>query len=454
MKQSIYSLVLILTNFLAFSTETIPLTGKITNSSTDKLIVRGELFEKEIALKPDGTFSTTLPIEYDGVYLIATKNNRAAMYLTKNSKLNISADDANFYNTIKFEGTGSAENNYWQQKSAILIKEMSNPQEFYSNEESLYLNKIKEMKNNILTLLNNTKLLEKSFKENEKKSLDYFEQLQILVYERYHSHYAKKEDFKTSDNFPKVDPLINYDNEVDYRFSSHYKQLVNANFNNYLTSKIESGDEYTYKVALPEIKKIKSKSIKNALVQNLAYEVIAGNPDSEMLYNEIMTLSDNTKLKESLTAKYNKIKTMAVGKASPTFEYENFKGGKTSLESLKGKYVYIDVWATWCGPCRKEIPSLQKIEEDYHGKNIEFVSLSIDTKKDYEKWRKFVEEKKLGGIQLFADNDWNSKFVTDYAIEGIPRFILVDPNGNIVSADAPRPSDPKLVAKFEELGIK
>ena len=55
-----------------------------------------------------------------------------------------------------------------------------------------------------------------------------------------------------------------------------------------------------------------------------------------------------------------------------------------------------------------------------------------------------VSEKKLSGIQLFADNDWNSKFVKDYYINGIPRFILIDPNGNIVTPDAPRPSNPKL----------
>ena len=64
-----------------------------------------------------------------------------------------------------------------------------------------------------------------------------------------------------------------------------------------------------------------------------------------------------------------------------------------------------------------------------------------------------VAEKELGGIQLFADNDWQSKFVTDYAIEGIPRFVLIDPEGNIVTADAPRPSNPKLIKLFEELSI-
>ena len=140
-----------------------------------------------------------------------------------------------------------------------------------------------------------------------------------------------------------------------------------------------------------------------------------------------------------------------IGTPSPTFDYENHKGGKTSLESLKGKYVYIDVWATWCGPCRAEIPHLKKVEGAYHGKKIEFVSISIDKVKDHEKWTKFVTDKELGGIQLFADNDWNSQFVKDYQISGIPRFILVGPNGEIVSADAPRPSSPELVVLFDSL---
>ena len=136
---------------------------------------------------------------------------------------------------------------------------------------------------------------------------------------------------------------------------------------------------------------------------------------------------------------------------SPTFNYENHKGGTTKLEDLRGKYVYIDVWATWCGPCRAEIPFLKQVEEKFHGKNIEFVSISIDTKKDYEKWKKFVSEKELGGIQHFADNDWNSDFVKAYGINGIPRFILIDPKGNIVNANADRPSSPTLTTLFNEI---
>jgi thiol-disulfide isomerase/thioredoxin len=139
------------------------------------------------------------------------------------------------------------------------------------------------------------------------------------------------------------------------------------------------------------------------------------------------------------------------GTTSPSFNFENHKGGLTSLESLKGKYVYIDVWATWCGPCRQEIPFLQKTEEAYHGKNIEFVSISIDVVANKEKWNKFVIDNKLGGIQLLADKDWKSDFVQGYKINGIPRFILISPEGKIINADAPRPSSPELVTLLDSL---
>jgi thiol-disulfide isomerase/thioredoxin len=118
---------------------------------------------------------------------------------------------------------------------------------------------------------------------------------------------------------------------------------------------------------------------------------------------------------------------------------------------MKGKYVYIDVWATWCGPCRAEIPYLKKAEEKYHGKNIEFVSISVDTDKDHDKWKNFVTEKALGGIQLFADKNWNSDFIKAFGINSIPRFILIDPNGVVVDADAKRPSNPKLIEQLDGL---
>ena len=136
---------------------------------------------------------------------------------------------------------------------------------------------------------------------------------------------------------------------------------------------------------------------------------------------------------------------------SSPFDYLNFKGGNTKLSDFKGKYVYIDVWATWCGPCIAEIPFLKKVEEKYEGKNIAFVSISVDVQKDFEKWKKFVKDIQLGGIQLFADKNWNSDFIKSFGINSIPRFILIDPSGKVVSADAARPSDSKLSEQLDAL---
>jgi len=113
--------------------------------------------------------------------------------------------------------------------------------------------------------------------------------------------------------------------------------------------------------------------------------------------------------------------------------------------------VYIDVWATWCGPCIREIPYLKEVEKEFHDKNIAFVSISVDKLGAYETWKKMIAEKEMGGIQLFAGTD--SKFAEDYSIKGIPRFILIDPSGKIITPNAPTPSSPKLVDLFTNLGV-
>ena len=142
------------------------------------------------------------------------------------------------------------------------------------------------------------------------------------------------------------------------------------------------------------------------------------------------------------------------GKPSPLFtNYENFKGGTTSLIDLRGKYVYLDIWATWCAPCKKEIPYLKVLEKDFQSNNIEFVSISVDKQSAHETWKKMIKGEELGGIQLYADNNFESAFITEYEITAIPRFILLDPQGNIVDSDAPRPSDPKLRELLNDLGI-
>ncbi len=130
------------------------------------------------------------------------------------------------------------------------------------------------------------------------------------------------------------------------------------------------------------------------------------------------------------------------GKKCPEFNhYINFKGGTTSLIDLRGKYVYIDLWATWCSPCRAEIPYLKKLDTNYSTKNIAFVSISIDKKTSLEAWKAMIKSKDMSGIQLFSNGDKN--FIQKLRVNSIPRFIIVNPKGIIINADAPKPSNIK-----------
>lgn len=135
----------------------------------------------------------------------------------------------------------------------------------------------------------------------------------------------------------------------------------------------------------------------------------------------------------------------------PAFTFENFKGGESKLEDFKGKYVYIDLWATWCGYCLKELPYLKKVEEKYQDKNLVFVSISEDSPHDVAKWKKMIKAKEMGGVQLIASKETQVQLDSFFKISGIPRFIILDPNGKIVDANAPSPSDPNLALLLDSL---
>jgi thiol-disulfide isomerase/thioredoxin len=131
------------------------------------------------------------------------------------------------------------------------------------------------------------------------------------------------------------------------------------------------------------------------------------------------------------------------GEKAPDFTFPDVEGKEFSLSSFKGKVVYVDIWATWCGWCRGEIPHLKKLEEEYKDR-IVFIGISIDDAKDIEKWKKFLTTEQLGGLQLFAGSKAEESLKKPYKISGIPRFILVGKDGRLVSGDAPRPSSDEI----------
>ncbi len=137
------------------------------------------------------------------------------------------------------------------------------------------------------------------------------------------------------------------------------------------------------------------------------------------------------------------------GMPAPDFTGFTQDGKKMLLSDLKGKRVYVDVWATWCGPCVAEIPALKKLETTFHPAGVEFLSISIDEESDKQVWLDYIKNQNLGGIQLLADGAWKADVMKNYNIRGIPRFVLIDETGKIVSANAPRPSSEEVRALIE-----
>lgn len=227
--------------------------------------------------------------------------------------------------------------------------------------------------------------------------------------------------------------------------------------NNYMNSKMKLEQKYEladlnafFELEKPEFEEKMANITKdmNQLLDN-AQDLDSVFRDNEVMGNErfLNYLTENYEVQSKLLA------PIKPGQPSPTFNYPDINGKKVSLNSLKGNYVYIDVWATWCAPCKEEIPYLKELYSEYKDKNLKIVSLSIDKPEHKEKWKNMVENEGLTGIQIMVDNESNSDFIRDYNITGIPRFILVDPQGNIVDNNAPRPSDPELKKLFNELNI-
>jgi thiol-disulfide isomerase/thioredoxin len=183
--------------------------------------------------------------------------------------------------------------------------------------------------------------------------------------------------------------------------------------------------------------------------------------DSVLLKNELSRKSKTIAyLKKNYAREHEFFTKFAKGKESPKFyNYEKFGGGKASLDDFKGKYVYIDVWATWCGPCKREIPHLKSLYEDYKDKNIEFISISVDNGRGHQNdpvkakiaWKEMIKSKDTKWMQLYADKAWSSDFIKAYGIRSIPRFILIDNKGNIIDANAPRPSNKGLRKVLDKL---
>jgi thiol-disulfide isomerase/thioredoxin len=154
----------------------------------------------------------------------------------------------------------------------------------------------------------------------------------------------------------------------------------------------------------------------------------------------------------TISQQYAKWQALLPGQTAPNFSGITTKGEVLSLTDLKGKVVYVDVWATWCVPCRQEFPQAKQLQKRFpNSEQVAFLYVSID--RDAAAWRKFLEDDaEFKGVHMNQPpgEHFNSLWGT-YQLSSIPRYMLIDQAGKIVDVNAARPSSGTIASEIDRL---
>ena len=209
--------------------------------------------------------------------------------------------------------------------------------------------------------------------------------------------------------------------------------------------------ETTFRNAINFAKEIKSETTRELMLRYLVTFATAQTTDTNFLkwMKSVIVPGNHTQhLPTMISEKQNLLQEIGKGKPAPYFDATAFSGNKFSYQDFQGKYLFIDIWATWCIPCRGEIPYLELLKKKYADKPIEFISVSIDSK--ISAWNEFV--KSMDKKDQFHSMPGKSSSVNEvYHAKLIPAFVLIDPDGKIVNPTSFRPSDPALELLLDEL---
>ena len=355
---------------------------------------------------------------------------------------------------MKFSGDNTKINQYLFDWVQINIKGFENGLKFrwhmankfakYKNflpkDVSIYQNqpKLKTLYQDCMTQLNQSGITDTDFLTRQKTWIKY------LPYHMHCENYLMAYGYKLpiTDNYKAYLKNWKFD-DADLLQYPDVDRVLNTYF--------RAQDElFDIKSTLPteladHAKVISNQSVREYFILNeLTYLVRADMAfELDRIAESAAPLLKSESAKKSYAEKLPAIKDLAAknltGQRAFNFSYEDKNGKTVKLSDFKGKYVFIDLWATWCGPCIANIPFVNKLEHELKDSNIAFVSISFDKLADKAKWQKFVASNEMGEIQLISNDSFKGEMGTFYGVNSIPRFILVDPNGNLISAKCRQP---------------
>jgi len=445
-----FTFILLLFSVFAFTKETVSISGKINNLEGNELFVNGLNFNLAIPVNADGSFTKEFEIEHPGIYTFYADKNSLSVYLAKDIQLAINADASNFIPTAKLSGNNIEESSYLLEKTKLFVPTL-NAEKFYTLKEKAFIKTVDSILSENQSLLKRGNL-NTEFSRLEEKHILHGVQPFFNYYKIYYSIYTKSSIPKAK--LVEAKAIKNSDIEIsddEFFFSPAFRSIAYSKFNQDFKSRFDAKpalcktylEEYFITVTNPEVQ--------DFLLKNVTRDIRTNTEKDKHLFDAVMALSKDEKFKSELAEKMKTIGSLVNGSPAPGFELLDHNDQKVRLEDFKGKYVYIDFWASWCKPCIAEIPSLKKVEEKFKGRNIVFLSISIDQQKDVAKWKKFIADKELDGIQLIANDASGSPVSKEYMIQSIPRFVLIDTEGFLVDINAPRPSDSKLTKILNKL---
>ncbi len=374
--------------------------------------------------------------------------NIISLYLKNNSNLSITTSKSDFGKDAKFAGEGYKENQLLNDKTK-LSSELKyypdifklNPQDFVAKSDS-----VKQLFLELSNEYSKNENIDSSFLSTFNVDARYEQLVLYSIYSPYHKYFTKEDASLSEKNMEEMKSAT-----VDiesYENSEKYIEFMSNSLKD-TYSKENTSTEETQNFNLPKYlrwvnSELNSTNAKNSIFYNAVKYAITYASESERddIYSTFSELNTDTIFRKNIDKVYASFEQLRKGKSAPRWTYPDIDGKEYSLDDLRGKFIYIDVWATWCGPCKSEIPELAKLTKEYKNKDIVFVSVSIDSNK--KAWDKMLKEEKFDWIQIHAEKAWKAKIVTENGIRGIPRFMMIDKEGNIIDVNAPQPSSDKI----------